>query len=84
MILFLYLYLLQTEHKGPGDSPSGELEELVKKADEVKVTVCQTLATRYDTLTSVLYDTSMLHKQVNNTLDDLNILQKNIQNDVSL
>ena len=60
------------------------VEELVKRSEEVKANVCQTLSSRYSTLNSVLRDTTSLHQRCTSTLDDLHFLQKQIQNEVSL
>lgn len=60
----------------------GQLEELVKRAEEAREAVCQTLGSRYDSLAMVVHDTAHLHHRVANALEDLTSLHNSIEQEV--
>ncbi|KAG7154664.1 Centromere/kinetochore protein zw10-like [Homarus americanus] len=60
----------------------GQLEELVKRAEEGRVGVFQALGSRYSKLTTALHDTTLLHDRVNAALRDLTNLHDSIEQEV--
>lgn len=60
----------------------GQLEELVKKAEEARVGVLQALGSRYEKLTTALHDTTHLHERVSAALQDLSNLHESIEQEV--
>lgn len=65
-----------------GKPGTGQLEELVKRAEEAREAVCQTLGSRYDSLAMVVHDTAHLHHRVANALEDLTSLHNSIEQEV--
>ncbi|KAK7070640.1 hypothetical protein SK128_017577 [Halocaridina rubra] len=60
----------------------GQLEEIIKRAEEAKLSVCQDLQSRYSNLSVNLHITSHLHQRVSSTLEELNQLHDTIQDEV--
>ncbi|CAL4121290.1 unnamed protein product, partial [Meganyctiphanes norvegica] len=58
------------------------MEEIMKRAEEARVGVCQALTDRYCNLTVALQDTTHLHHRVITALKDLEEAQSNIKNEV--
>lgn len=67
---------------GGGAGSGSPMEEVMKRAEEARVGVCQALQDRYCNLTAALQDTTHLHHRVTTALHDLEEAQCNIKNEV--
>lgn len=61
----------------------GQMEELVRQAEEARVGVLQALGSRYVELTSAISDTALLQQRVSSTLQNVTDLHTSIDQDVS-
>lgn len=61
----------------------GQMEELVRQAEEARVGVLQALGSRYVELTSAISDTARLQQRVESTLQNITDLHTSIDHDVS-
>ncbi|XP_045583707.2 centromere/kinetochore protein zw10 homolog isoform X1 [Procambarus clarkii] len=60
----------------------GQLEELVKRAEEARVGVFQALGSRYSKLTTALHDTTQLHERVGSALEEISNLHNTIEEEL--
>ena len=61
----------------------GQMEELVRQAEEAHVKVLKAMKSRYVELTSAVSDTAFLQHHVETTLQSITDLQTTIYQDVS-
>lgn len=61
----------------------GQMEELVRQAEEARVGVLQALGSRYVELTTAVSDTAFLQQHVDATLQSITDLHTSIDQDVS-
>lgn len=62
----------------------GQMEELVRQAEEARVAVVQALGSRYVEMTPAISNTALLQQRVESTLKDVNELHTAIDHDVSM
>ncbi|XP_050712012.1 centromere/kinetochore protein zw10 homolog isoform X2 [Eriocheir sinensis] len=60
----------------------GQMEELVRQAEEARVGVLQALGSRYVELTSAISDTALLQQRVSSTLQNVTDLHTSIDQDI--
>lgn len=60
----------------------GQMEELIKRAEEARLSVCQELHSRYSTLSVDLHYTSHLHYRVETAIEEISQLRDSVQQEV--
>lgn len=86
--IFIFLLFLLTGRGGREKlgkvGLEGQMEEMIRQAEEARVGVLQALGSRYVDLTSAISDTALLQQRVESSLQNVTDLQTSIDQDVSL